>query len=131
MSAPLSVGYRIYAAAGGFGVAAYLIDDVSLVGIDPASAGPANLLTNGDFEADEAGTASGGSNIIDATTLTGWRFFAISGANGSATVSAAAASSGTRGLQLARSPGLGGPDRGFDHDINHFEVRAICPTTRS
>ncbi len=119
----VSIGFRIQTPTGAPAVGTYLVDDVSLIGIDPGASSPPNILTNGDFETDSEGTTSGGSDIIDPTTITGWRFYAISGANGSAKVTSAAASSGAKGIQLSRNPGLGGPDRGFDHDIAHFEVK--------
>lgn len=120
----VSVGFRIYAAAGGHGIGAYLIDDVSVVGIDPGSSSPpVNILTNGDFEDDPEGTVSGGSNVVDPSTITGWRFYAVDGANGSATVTSAAASSGAKGIVLERSPGTDGPDRGIDCDVRRFEIQ--------
>ena len=73
-----------------------------------------NILTNGDFEADAEGTTIGGTDFIDATTITGWRVFAVGGATASATVTSAAAKSG-KGIELVRtSPS--GADAAFDKD---------------
>ena len=91
------------------------------------SSGPAqaqsNILTNGDFEADPEGTMGGGTDVIDTTTITGWRIFAVVGATSTATVTSAAGKSG-KGIELARSspPGI---DSAFDKDTP--ELREEVP----
>lgn len=63
--------------------------------------GQANLLENGDFEADPEGTTLTVAGSGDNSTISGWRVFAVNGATGSATVTAAAGQTGM-GLELAR-----------------------------
>ena len=78
------------------------------------SSANANLLTNGDFEADVAGTQVTGSDYIIANGITGFRTFAVGGAEASFTVSAAAARSGNTGLEITR--GVFGADSAMDKE---------------
>jgi len=73
-----------------------------------------NILVNGDFEADADGTMGGGTDVIDVTSITGWRIFAVGGATGSATVTSAAGRSG-KGIELVRADPPGA-DSAFDKD---------------
>ena len=81
-----------------------------------------NLLTNGSFELDPNGTPY--PNNGGADSRSGWRFFAVAGADGSATVSSAAATDGSVGIELVRfSTGLG--DSALDKDT--VAAREIIP----
>jgi len=75
-----------------------------------------NILTNGDFEADSEGAVGGGTNVIDTTSITGWRVFGVGDATGTATVTSAAGKSGN-GIELVRTGVTGaGADAAFDKD---------------
>ncbi len=73
-----------------------------------------NILLNGDFEADPEGTVGGGTDVVDATSITGWRAFGVGGVTGMATVTSAAGESG-KGIELVRTGPAGG-DAAFDKD---------------
>jgi hypothetical protein len=73
-----------------------------------------NILTNGDFEADPEGTMGGGTNVIDTSSITGWRIFAVGDATGTATVTSAAGKTG-KGISLVRGAPAGA-DSAFDKD---------------
>jgi len=75
---------------------------------------PNNILFNGDFEIDPEGTTAGGTDVIDSTTITGWRAFGVGGATGIATVTSAAGQSG-KGIELVRTSPVGA-DSAFDKD---------------
>src|SRR5262245_26502119 len=79
-----------------------------------AARGQTNILMNGDFEADPEGTVAGGTDVIDVTSITGWRTFGVGGATGTATVKAAAGRSG-KGIELVRLDPAGA-DAAFDKD---------------
>jgi hypothetical protein len=87
------------------GIGAFLVDDVSIIGTG-SSPGETNLLPNGDFEADPAGTAVVGEDFgNDTSTFTEWRVFAINGASVAVTSTAQAASSGSLGVEFVRNVG--------------------------
>lgn len=81
-----------------------------------------NIITNGSFELNSDGTPY--PNNGGADSLSGWRFFAVGGADGSATVSSAAATDGVVGMELVKiSTGLG--DSALDKDTGN--AREIIP----
>ncbi len=83
-----------------------------------------NLATNGSFEVDTAGTPIPNNGGGDSGS--GWRFFAVGGADGSATISSAAATDGAVGVELTRvSTGVG--DSALDKDTAN--AREIIPKT--
>jgi hypothetical protein len=84
-----------------------------------------NLVTNGSFELDSAGTPI--PNNGGADSRSGWRFFAVGGADGSATISNAAATDGAVGVELSRvSTGAG--DSALDKDTPN--AREIIPKSQ-
>lgn len=78
------------------------------------SAASANFLTNGGFETDPAGTEVTGSDYIINNSITGYRTFAVGGAEATYTVSTAAARSGNVGLEISR--GMPGADSALDKE---------------
>jgi len=82
-----------------------------------------NILVNGDFEADAEGTMGGGTDVIDVTSITGWRIFGVGGATGTATVTSAAGRSG-KGIELVRADPPGA-DSALDKDDP--ALRSVIP----
>jgi hypothetical protein len=79
-----------------------------------SAASAENILQNGDFEADPEGTAVNVTGGGEVDVISGWRFFAVNGATGSATVTEAAGRSG-KGLEMVRQA-AGGSDSALDKD---------------
>jgi|GEM_PF-4632026 len=107
--------------------ASLLIVGALVLGSNRSANGQPNILTNGDFEADPEGTVGGGTDVIDSTSVTGWRIFGVGGATGTATVTSAAGRSG-QGIELVRTAPLGA-DSAFDKDDPSLR-EAIMPTER-
>lgn len=100
------------------GIGSFLIDDLSVIGVD-LNQNPPNLLPNGDFEDNPLG---GSVTVFDAqadtdTTISQWRIFAANGAEATATLTAAAATSGSFGLEFTRTDGI---CRDQDVDLSTF-----------
>ncbi len=74
-----------------------------------------NLITNGSFELDPAGTSFPDNE--GAYSMSAWRFFAVGDATGSAVVSTAAATDGAVGIELSRGYAEGG-DSALDKDCD-------------
>ena len=93
-----------------------------------AASSNAQLISNGSFEAEPAGTAVviGSTPIVDTTTFSGWRFFSV----GSPPIdlfsitSVANASDGNLGVQIDMTDtGIGvGADRGLDREVSRIPV---------
>ncbi|MGB9623600.1 MAG: PEP-CTERM sorting domain-containing protein [Phycisphaerae bacterium] len=86
----------------------------------PVAVSGANLLPNGDFEADPDGTMRTGQDYVDTTTFTQWRAFAVGGAGSTFRVTSAAASSGSKGMEMAYD--TAGADSALDKDAAAFRV---------
>ena len=122
----LGVAFRVLDPNGVPVPGAYLIDDVQLVADapPPPGGGGENLLAQGDFEDTADGTTVTGHDFIDTSTIDGWRCFAVNGASASFTVTSAAASSGSVGVEYVREEDYSAPgDRVFDDDGERFELR--------
>jgi hypothetical protein len=86
----------------------------------PIAVSGANLLPNGDFEADPDGTMRTGQDYVDTTTFTQWRAFAVGGAGSTFKVTSAAASSGLKGMEMAYD--TAGADSALDKDYGPYHV---------
>jgi len=86
----------------------------------PIAVSGANLLPNGDFEADPDGTMKTGHDYVDTTTFTQWRAFAVGGAGSTFKVTSAAASSGAKGMEMAYD--TAGADSALDKDDGAYRV---------
>jgi len=93
---------------------------VACAALCAAQSANANLITNGGFEADPAGTSASGTDFVDVSTITDWRAFAVGGATAAFTVEAAAANSGLVGVQLSRD--AGGADSALDRDAHRIAI---------
>jgi len=93
-----------------------------------AAAGWADLLDNGGFESTPDGTtlsSDGTSNVSSNTLFSGWRFFAVNGANASATVRAGAGVGGNHAMELYRgvnAAGASGADTALDRDDSTLRI---------
>ncbi len=74
----------------------------------------ANILANGDFEADPDGTTVVAQDAVIKNAITAWRVFGVGGAKGTAKVTGAAASSGAKGIELSYD--IQGLDSAIDKD---------------
>ncbi len=122
----LGIGFRVMDPNNQPIAGSYLIDDVQLVADEPPppGGGGENLLAQGDFEDTPEGTTVSGHDYIDVGTIDGWRCFAVSSASASFTVTSAAASSGSVGVEYVREADYSAPgDRVFDNNDEHFELR--------
>lgn len=81
-----------------------------------------NLVTNGSFELDTAGTVF--PNNFGAYSASAWRFFAVADATGTAVISSAAATDGAVGVELFRGF-AGAGDSALDKDADG--AREIIP----
>lgn len=115
----VNASFRFVTEAGpGGGLGTFLIDDVQLVGVN-LDANPMNILPNGDFEDDPNGgtvTVMDGSNDTG-VTVSEWRLFSADGATATMTLTPAAATSGSWGLEFTRDFGI---CRDQDVDLSGF-----------